>query len=49
MGIGVFESREYIEELGGRLDVVSTPQRGTTFTMLLPLYTVEAQLAETAV
>jgi signal transduction histidine kinase len=36
MGIGVFESREYIVELGGQLDVVSTPSLGTTFQILLP-------------
>jgi signal transduction histidine kinase len=37
MGVGVFESREYIQELGGRLDVASSPGEGTTFTMTLPL------------
>jgi len=37
MGIGVFESREYITELGGTLDVFSTPTLGTTFTVILPL------------
>jgi putative PEP-CTERM system histidine kinase len=36
MGIGVFESREYINELGGQLDVISTPLLGTTFHILLP-------------
>jgi len=48
MGIGVFESREYIQELGGQLVVASTPRVGTTFTILLPLYTAETQLAESA-
>ena len=38
MGIGVFESREYINELGGALDLNSTPSVGTTFTVTLPLY-----------
>jgi putative PEP-CTERM system histidine kinase len=38
MGIGVFESREYITELGGRLDVTSRPSVGTTFSAVLPLY-----------
>jgi signal transduction histidine kinase len=37
MGVGVFESREYIQELGGRLDVASRVGEGTTFTMTLPL------------
>ena len=38
MGIGVFESREYIEELGGKIRVESTPGAGTTFSVFLPLY-----------
>jgi signal transduction histidine kinase len=38
MGIGVFESREYIHELGGSLDVSSTPGKGTTFRIVLPLH-----------
>jgi putative PEP-CTERM system histidine kinase len=38
MGIGAFESREYIHELGGQLDVVSTPGQGTTFNVILPLH-----------
>jgi signal transduction histidine kinase len=42
MGIGVFESREYISELGGKLHVASSQPGGTTFKILLPLYRVEA-------
>jgi signal transduction histidine kinase len=42
MGIGVFESREYISELGGKLEVTSSRPGGTTFKILLPLYRVEA-------
>ena len=38
MGIGVFESREYINELGGSLEVNSTLGVGTTFRVLLPLH-----------
>lgn len=38
MGIGVFESREYIREVGGELAVESTPGGGTTFRVILPLY-----------
>lgn len=38
MGIGVFESREYIHELGGKLDVISNPAIGTTFQVMLPLH-----------
>lgn len=48
MGIGVFESREYIDELGGTLDVVSEPGVGTTFHVLLPLYKQEAQTLDIA-
>lgn len=38
MGIGVFESREYLREVGGQLDVISSPSRGTTFRVTLPLH-----------
>jgi putative PEP-CTERM system histidine kinase len=38
MGIGVFESREYIREVGGQLEVVSEPAVGTTFRVILPLH-----------
>lgn len=37
MGIGVFESQEYIHELGGALEVSSVPQQGSIFTITLPL------------
>jgi len=38
MGIGAFESREYIHQLGGQLQVRSQLDQGTTFTVSLPLY-----------
>jgi len=38
MGIGVFESKEYINELGGQLDVNSQESVGTTFSIILPLF-----------
>ncbi|PHV29281.1 PEP-CTERM system histidine kinase PrsK [Janthinobacterium sp. BJB426] len=38
MGIGVFESREYLREVGGSLEVRSEPQVGTTFRVILPLH-----------
>jgi len=38
MGIGVFESREYITELGGAMEVRSQPGLGTTFKVVLPLH-----------
>jgi len=41
MGIGMFESRAYIQELGGQLEVRSTPGRGTTFIIRLPLHESE--------
>jgi signal transduction histidine kinase len=37
MGIGTYESREYIRELGGTMDVESTPGTGTRFVISLPL------------
>ncbi len=36
MGIGAYESREYIRELSGDIAVHSIPGRGTTFTLTLP-------------
>jgi putative PEP-CTERM system histidine kinase len=36
-GIGAFESRELVREMGGQLEVVSTPGRGTTMRVKLPL------------
>jgi len=36
MGIGAYESREYIRELNGDLSVHSKPGKGTTFTLILP-------------
>jgi putative PEP-CTERM system histidine kinase len=38
MGIGVFESREYLGGIGGRLEVSSECGRGTTFRVTLPLH-----------
>ncbi len=37
MGIGIYESREYIRELGGQLDVRSRETEGTRFSIALPL------------
>jgi signal transduction histidine kinase len=37
MGIGAFQTREYVQQLGGELEVQSTPGKGTVFCMLLPL------------
>jgi putative PEP-CTERM system histidine kinase len=38
MGIGVFETREYVHELGGTVEVSSRPSAGTTFKLTLPLH-----------
>ena len=38
MGIGAFESREYVRELGGSLSVRSAEGAGTTFTLRLPVH-----------
>ncbi|WP_432377875.1 XrtA/PEP-CTERM system histidine kinase PrsK [Duganella sp. P38] len=38
MGIGVFESREYLREIGGQLQVASVPSQGSTFRVMLPLH-----------
>ena len=37
MGIGAYQAREYIREIGGQLGVTSTPGNGTTFEIRLPL------------
>lgn len=36
MGIGAYQVREYARELGGDVEVESTPGKGTTFTIVLP-------------
>ncbi|MBA4143905.1 MAG: PEP-CTERM system histidine kinase PrsK [Nitrosospira sp.] len=38
MGIGVFESKEYVSELAGKLEVSSNASDGTVFRVVLPLY-----------
>lgn len=48
MGIGAFESREYIHELGGSLAVSSTPPQGTTFRITLPLCQQDTQTVDKA-
>jgi signal transduction histidine kinase len=37
MGIGVYESREFIRNLGGDIEVVSVYNKGTTFTLKIPV------------
>lgn len=48
MGIGVFESREFVWSQGGDLKVDSTPGKGTTFKVILPVYTDAPAAKETA-
>ncbi len=43
MGIGVFESREYINELGGQIEVTSSVSVGTTFRVTLPLHRADSE------
>ncbi|HRD94824.1 MAG TPA: PEP-CTERM system histidine kinase PrsK [Rubrivivax sp.] len=52
MGIGSYESHQYIRELGGAIDVQSRPGSGTVMRITLPLFSqslgAEAQSASTA-
>jgi putative PEP-CTERM system histidine kinase len=41
MGIGAYESRAYVQELGGDILVTSLPGKGTVFTIRLPLMPVD--------
>lgn len=44
MGIGVYESKEYIESLGGSISVTSQVGEGTLFSILLPRTTTDYSL-----
>jgi putative PEP-CTERM system histidine kinase len=37
MGIGAYETREFIRKLGGEVEVISRPGEGTTFRMRIPI------------
>ncbi len=39
MGIGVFECQQYVQQMGGRIDVKSAPGEGTQITVRLPAVT----------
>lgn len=46
MGIGVHQVRQFVQTLGGEIDVESSPGRGTTFRMYLPLSALLQEIAE---
>lgn len=47
MGIGAYQAREYIQKLGGSIDVTSEPGLGSCFSVRIPLATPErAKLTE---
>lgn len=43
MGIGAYESAQYIRELGGEMVVDSEPGRGTRITIFLPLFVIRTE------
>lgn len=43
MGIGTYESHQYIKELGGSIAVESTLGQGTVVTILLPLFDIQVR------
>lgn len=43
MGIGAYESFQYVRELGGEIQVDSEPGRGTVVTIVLPLFDTHAE------
>ena len=46
MGIGVYESRDYIHKLGGNIEVISRVGEGTTFRVHLPISDVHENHVE---
>jgi putative PEP-CTERM system histidine kinase len=47
MGVGTYEARQYIRELGGRIDVESSEAQGTVFRVVLPLFVPENSAVRT--
>jgi putative PEP-CTERM system histidine kinase len=43
MGIGAYESFQYVQELGGKIDVDSVLNQGTRVTILLPLFEMQTE------
>ncbi len=48
MGIGAYQAREYVRSLGGDIEVQSTPGRGTSVRLLLPVAPLTSGEARTA-
>ena len=44
MGIGVYESREFVQMWGGEVLVDSTPGQGTMFTLRFPMEGAEIEM-----
>ncbi|MBL8362493.1 MAG: PEP-CTERM system histidine kinase PrsK [Rubrivivax sp.] len=49
MGIGSFESAQYVRELGGSIDVDSRPGAGTTMIVVLPLFETGSARLESSI
>jgi putative PEP-CTERM system histidine kinase len=49
MGIGAYQAREYVSMLGGRVEVQSSPGRGTSFSITLPAQCMLSGTQELAV
>ena len=43
MGIGAYESAQYIRELGGEMLVDSEPGKGTRMRVILPLFVIRTE------
>lgn len=43
MGIGAYESFQYVQELGGKIEVDSELNRGTKVTILLPMFEIHTE------
>jgi len=43
MGIGAYESAQYIRELGGEMLVDSEPGKGTRMRIILPLFVIRTE------
>lgn len=45
MGIGAYQAREYVRQIGGNIDVTSEPGMGSCFSVLLPTVKMAGQSA----